>query len=890
MQAGSRHADLHNHCIVLAFNAKFLPDIYKPKIWMKHQAIQLATHRPRTIYALMVLLAVLLGSQIPRITIDTDPENMLSEDQADRVFHNLVEERFGLYDAVVVGLVNETDPAGIYNVDSLRALHTLSGKILGIDGVVESDVMSLAVADNITQGSGGALRFEWMMKDPPVSADQALRVGEMVARLPLLQNTLVSGDGRAAAIYVPIESKDLSYRISGEIDALAAELGGEGDVWHITGLPVAEDTFGVEMFVQMGISAPLAGLMIFLLMWYFFRSPRLIVAPMIVAIVTIVATMGLMIGLGFTVHIMSSMIPIFLMPIAVVDSVHIMSEFADAYSPEKEAKEVIGGVVEHLFTPMLFTSLTSAVGFASLLLTPIPPVQVFGAFVAIGILLAFVLTVLFIPAYVVRMPAASLAKLGDKSTADESNSLLARVLRRSGRSAFARGKFIVILSLIVFGIGIAGVMRIQINDNPVRWFKPDHRIRIADRVLNEHFAGTYDAFLVLEYQSGAATEEFRDQAETLLDSADIAVATRDGLKALIRAPAEEAGAYFGNLVAAVDDALFDAEDGAVSVLENLLELTETVQVASKYFQRPEILTTIEKLQRALMDSGGVGKTNALSDVVKVVNRELHTGEDQDYRIPGTVPAVAQLLLQFQSSHRPQDLWHMVTPDFQATAIWVQLKSGDNQDMSHVMDFMARYLAENPLPDGVTARWAGKTFINVIWQRTMVTGMLKSLLGAFIVVFLMMSVLFRSVRFGLLAMLPLTATILIVHGLIGWTGKFYDMPVAVLSSLTLGLSVDFAIHFIERMRSLYRQTGSFAEAARLIFEAPGRAITRNAIVIAIGFTPLLFAPLMPYVTVGVFMASIMAISAVATLILLPAVMSVLRSALFGDVGKITKVME
>jgi predicted RND superfamily exporter protein len=302
------------------------------------------------------------------------------------------------------------------------------------------------------------------------------------------------------------------------------------------------------------------------------------------------------------------------------------------------------------------------------------------------------------------------------------------------------------------------------------------------------------------------------------------------------------------------------------------------------------LAIIEELQSALRDTGWVGKTNALPDVVKVVNREMHTGDDGDYLIPQTVPAVAQLLLQFQSSHRPQDLWHMVTPDYQSTAIWVQLKSGDNQDMSLVMDAMDQYLSENPLPAGVTARWAGKTFINVIWQRTMVAGMLKSLAGAFVVVFLMMAVLFRSVRFGLLAMLPLTATILVVHGLIGWTGKYYDMPVAVLSSLTLGLSVDFAIHFIQRMRSLHAQTGSFVVAARQICEAPSRAIARNAIVIALGFTPLFLAPLLPYVTVGVFMASIMAISGVATLVLLPAVRSLISAALFRDSTDSTEAME
>jgi len=120
-------------------------------------------------------------------------------------------------------------------------------------------------------------------------------------------------------------------------------------------------------------------------------------------------------------------------------------------------------------------------------------------------------------------------------------------------------------------------------------------------------------------------------------------------------------------------------------------------------------------------------------------------------------------------------------------------------------------------------------------------------------------------------LPLSTTILAVYGLIGWIGKDYDMPIAVLSSLTLGLSVDFAIHFIQRMRSLVEDTGSFEAAARLAFEEPARAIARNAIVIALGFTPLFFAPLVPYITVGAFMASIMAISGAATLLLLPAVM-------------------
>ncbi|MDH3275263.1 MAG: MMPL family transporter [Gammaproteobacteria bacterium] len=849
---------------------------------MKQAVIRVATERPKSVYAVILMLVVLTGALVARIQIDTDPENMLPIDQSDRVFHNAVEKRFTYADAIVIGVVNEDHPNGIYNVASLNAIHSLSKSILALDGVIAPDLASLSEVDNIDQEGPGMIRFEWMMRDAPVTEEQALEIRDKVDRLPLLQDSLVSGDGKAATIYVPIASKDLSYSLSQEIQALIDELG-SSDAFHITGLPVAEDTFGHDMFVQMGISAPLAGLMIFALMLYFFRSAQLVVAPMLVAMATVIISMGLLIGMGFTVHIMSSMIPIFLMPIAVVDSVHIMSEFADAYRQGANAKIVISRVVDHLFTPMLFTSLTSAVGFLSLMLTPIPPVQVFGGFVAFGILLAFILTITLIPAYIVRMKPAALDKLASRAKTPHTDTLLARALRRCGAFAMRRGKSITGLAVLVMAVSIAGIQRIEINDNPVRWFKANHPIRIADDVLNEHFAGTYDAFIVLTHKNDRALPEFIINAQSLLDNVDAQYALR--IRDLLAAGQDDVGAYYGGLIAAIDDALFDAsDDESMQSLERLMALAETAQVNSKYFLRPDILSSISDMQDALNDSGHVGKSNALPDVVKVVNRELRGGADADYRIPGSAAAVAQTLLQYQSSHRPHDLWHIVTPDYTSTALWLQLKSGDNQDMSLVMDFLDDYVAQNPLPADVEMRWAGKTFINVVWQDVMVSGMLKSLIGAFAIVFLMMAFLFRNARLGLLAMVPLSVTILGVYGIIGWIGKDYDMPIAVLSSLTLGLSVDFAIHFIERTRTLLRSSGSFAEVERQIFEEPARAIARNAIVIAIGFTPLFFAPLMPYITVGAFMAAIMALSGVTTLILLPALMSWAGPWLFPEMKK------
>ena len=115
-----------------------------------------------------------------------------------------------------------------------------------------------------------------------------------------------------------------------------------------------------------------------------------------------------------------------------------------------------------------------------------------------------------------------------------------------------------------------------------------------------------------------------------------------------------------------------------------------------------------------------------------------------------------------------------------------------------------------------------------------------------------------------------------------------MPVAVLSSLTLGLAVDFAIHFLARARSAVLRVGSWERARADIFGEPARAISRNAVVVAIGFLPLLAAPLVPYKTVGVFMAAILAVAAATTLLVLPALTDLLSRWLFVrlETGRVT----
>jgi predicted RND superfamily exporter protein len=967
---------------------------------------------PWLVVLLVLLLTGLFGSRFPQVHFDNDPENMLAADEPVRQFHHQVKQQYALYDFVIVGISNETHPDGIFNVATLQRIYDLTYALTrlqrsadglpviaypGRDGaperqvkldltpasgwqrglntafavdpnrlfteqgesaIIAREIISPSLVDNLKQAELGSLRLEYLMEHPPQNRAEALAIRDDAMHNPLYYGTLVAEDGKALCLYLPIREKTFSYNVATLVRELTTDWDG-GDEVHITGLPVAEDTFGVEMLVQMATSAPLAMLAIFLLLLLFFKRLTIVIAPMLVALGSVICTMGLLIGLGFDVHIMSSMIAIFLMPIAVADSVHILSEFYDSYHRFGDKRKTLQHVVEHLFTPMLYTTLTTMAGFGSLMFTPIPPVKVFGAHVAFGVGLAWLLTMTLVPAYVMlAISDKSLQNLqANQAGAQATRGSLTRFLEYLGRFSTRRWRPILLVTLGLLVVAAIGISRIQVNDNPVKWFTEDHEIRQADTILNRHFGGTYTAYLtlagaeggfdaaaaatglkqaiadakandsgadllVLLDQSGSAQSaeaffvplaamaaELDDKALpawqelgdaiNYLDPQDL---TPDTLAAALKADQQldqqQVAALLGDLRplgALRGEALLEAAlnrvDRALAASFGKLVRQQRLASDAPLFKRPEVLRYLERLQTALAGDPTVGKSSSVVDALKKGAFELQYRADQSaadnrsrYAVPETVPAVAQVFTQLEGMKKKDALFHLVTRDYQQANLWVQLKSGDNKDMEAVVAATERYLIDNPPPVPLQHAWAGLTYLNVVWQEKMVTGMLWSLGSSFIVVLVMMVVLFRSLWFGILAMLPLSVTITLIYGLIGLVGKDYDMPVAVLSAMTLGLSVDFAIHFLERARQLQQQLGIWQAAATQMFKEPAMAISRNAIIISIGFTPLLVAPLVPYKTVGFFLATIMAVSWLATLFLLPALLTVLRKRVFpGDPG-------
>ena len=738
---------------------------------------------PRWVIGVTIAATAAFGLQFPKITIDTDPKHMLPVTSPVRSYNDQVEKSFALHaDVIVLGIVNEQ---GIFNRQTLARIADLTREIQKMPGVVSRDVVSFTTIDNVTAVDNDLVVRPVLERVPESEAEiRALR-GTTLEN-PLFTGRIVSPDGTATAIYVPIDPKANGKEIADAIRKLLPKTA-SGDRYYLAGDPVARDTFGAEMFRQMAFYSPIAGLVMAIVLWIMFRSIPLVVANMAVAMVSILWSMGLLIGLGYPVHIMSSMSPVFLMAIA-TDSVHIFNEFAFRFGEVRDKRRAVLDTMSALGSPVFYSDVTTAAGFVSLATATIVPVKIFGLLVGFGTLVILGMSFTLVPAILVLLREERIPQI---SGARDSNfSIPPSRLSRLGEFCVSHARAISIAGGVALVIAGVGLSRIQVNNNMVHWFKPASEVRTADRIMNSRLGGTSTGYLV------------------------------------IQSPAAEA------------------------------------------MKDPPLLRGIEGLQRELEKDPRVGKTFSIVDYVKRINRVLHGGDPAFDRVPDSAEEVGQYLFLFGMSAKPSDLDNVVDYPFQKANLMLQLKSWDAGVMAEVIRRTEAYLAIHPLPHEATFRPAGIAYFNLVWNHEVLWGMLESFFAGLVVVLALLVAQTRSFSWGVLAFLPLLFTIAVIYGVVGLVGKDFDMPVAVLSTLSLGMAIDFAIHFVGRFQQRYRQQPNLREALVWTVARPGKGILFNAVLFASGFAVMIFADLTPYVTVGVFMAAIMLLSALMSVVYLP----------------------
>jgi predicted RND superfamily exporter protein len=189
----------------------------------------------------------------------------------------------------------------------------------------------------------------------------------------------------------------------------------------------------------------------------------------------------------------------------------------------------------------------------------------------------------------------------------------------------------------------------------------------------------------------------------------------------------------------------------------------------------------------------------------------------------------------------------------------------------IFDRLAEYCSTH-FGEDVTVSFGGRSLIWMAMNDYIIRGKIMNIIMNTVLIWIICAVAFRSVRFGLVGIMPLTLATLATFGLMGHLGIRLDTATAVLTGISVGVGVDFAIHFISRLRSEARTAQTLNDAVGVTVIKSGRAIVFDAASNILGFMTFIFSGFGPVRNLGILMCFTMVACLLLTLLLIPTLLA------------------
>ena len=291
---------------------------------------------------------------------------------------------------------------------------------------------------------------------------------------------------------------------------------------------------------------------------------------------------------------------------------------------------------------------------------------------------------------------------------------------------------------------------------------------------------------------------------------------------------------------------------------------------------PAVLRAIEATQRELETFPFVTVTQSLADLVKMMNRSMHGGDEAFYRIPDTRAEIAQYLMLVSMGDDRGGLDEFTDLNYSYTRISARMTTVGSNSLRGMIERVKDFAAKT-FPAGIAAAPTGASVLYVDMERELVHGQLKSFTLAIVIIIFCVALLFGSARVGLYSIYPNVLPILMTLGLMGLVGIPINLATCMIPSIAIGIAVDDTIHFFSRFRREYNDRGrqNLPEALAHSLRTTGRAMYITSAVLFCGFMVLLVSNFVPNLYFGVFTALTMIWALAADLLTVPAMLMVLR---------------
>lgn len=296
-------------------------------------------------------------------------------------------------------------------------------------------------------------------------------------------------------------------------------------------------------------------------------------------------------------------------------------------------------------------------------------------------------------------------------------------------------------------------------------------------------------------------------------------------------------------------------------------------IAEADIKDPKVLKQIDELEQHLKAHPLVGTTTSIAGVMRKMNQVMHDGDPAFDKVPETRELIGQYLLLYSMSGNEDDFKKLVDFPYENAQVIAKVTDSGTRAATEVLAYARSYLdARN---ESVFTRIGG--FLDVMAEMVdhVVWGQVVSMGLAALAVAFLVSLLLRSLSAGLLAVFPLLLALAMIFGVMGFLGIELNLVTALLSSIMIGVGVDYSIHFLWRFRDERREGSDPATALERTLTTTGRGIVFNGLSVVVGFAVLIVSSFAPVRFFGLLVSISIAASLAGALIVLPALVLYLR---------------
>jgi predicted RND superfamily exporter protein len=469
---------------------------------------QLLVRYPHTVVLAYLVVTVLLGLAVRNVRIEGSVASILPFNDPAVQYYADVRGQFGSDDIAVVG-VRATD---VFNVATLTKIARVTDRLAALDGVER--VVSIT---NTVDPAADVLYPPKLLPNMPPTPDDIAALKAKIAAAPFYAKFAkllfgVAADDSAVAeyrgaainvVFRPLsDSEYADLRIDERIAEILAREAGPEQFFHTGSSRVQQEAVRLMRHDLLRFT-PLALICVLVILWFSFRRLRAVVLPIITVVIALVWILGIMGLVGKPISLGTFMLPPLMLVIGSAQAMHIIAAYYEQLRAHQESGDAVLRGLRQVWSPLLISAFTTAVGFGALMISPITAIWDLGLLSMVGVVFLTITSLGYLPSAL-----ALWARYAGRSYETASSPRIESLMERLGAQAYAARGGVLGGAAVLALVGLIGTGRIVVDADFLSYFDPDAPVRIDHEIINDHIVGSNPFNLIIEGGSAGALKRW----------------------------------------------------------------------------------------------------------------------------------------------------------------------------------------------------------------------------------------------------------------------------------------------------------------------------------------------------------------------------------------------